>query len=45
MRGRTRFKFLGRFGSRYVWQSITRLPNDSRVEEISCDVDWFWGAR
>lgn len=39
---RTRYKFMGRIGSRYVWHSILRLPGDSRIEEFSCGVDWFW---
>lgn len=25
-----------------VWQSTTRLPNDSRVEQITCSANWFW---
>jgi hypothetical protein len=39
---KTRYKFMGRDGKQYVWQSTTRLPNDSRVEEIRCGVEWFW---
>lgn len=39
---RTRYKFMGRVGKQYVWQSTTRLPGDSRVEEIRCGVEWFW---
>lgn len=40
--GRMRYRFLGRFGNLYVWESTTTLPNDSRVEQIRCNVDWFW---
>jgi hypothetical protein len=39
---KTRYRFIGRDGQQYVWQSTRRLPNDSRVEEIRCGVDWFW---
>lgn len=37
-----RYKFIGRFGDRYVWESTTRLPGDSRVAQVSCNVSWFW---
>lgn len=39
---RRRYRFIGRSGDHYVWQSTERLPGDSRVEEIRCRVDWFW---
>ena len=39
---KTRYKFIGRDGGQYVWQSTTRLPGDSRVEEIRCGVGYFW---
>lgn len=40
---RTRYKFLWRGGDNYYWQA-TRLT-DSRVEQISCNVVWFWTGR
>lgn len=40
---RTRYKFLWRGGNNYYWQA-TRLT-DSRVEQISCNVVWFWTGR
>jgi hypothetical protein len=43
-----RFRFVGRRpgvrGDRYIWER-PMYGNDSRVEQISCSVDWFWGAR
>lgn len=39
---RTRYQFIGRVGEKYVWQSVNRVPGDSRVEEIRCDRAWFW---
>lgn len=39
-----RFRFVGRFGQSYIWQR-PMYGNDSRVEQITCRVDWFWGAR
>lgn len=39
----TQYRFLHRGrNNRYYWQSTTRV--DSRVEQISCDVDWFWSG-
>jgi hypothetical protein len=40
---RTRYKFLGREGNRYVWESTRRI--DSRVERITCNIYWFWSYR
>lgn len=41
-----RFRFVGvefRHGrKRYVWQR--KLPGDSRVEQFSCDAEWFWAG-
>jgi hypothetical protein len=42
--GRTRYRFLGRRGDLYVWLSVRPLSGDSRHEEISCPVSWFWDA-
>jgi hypothetical protein len=42
---RVRYRFIGRSGNRYIWQSVQRIPGDSRVEEITCNVDWFWSHR
>lgn len=50
MAERTRYRFVGTYVSlttgrrRYVWQG-PRLAGDSRVEQIECDAEWFWGAR
>lgn len=40
MTRRTRYRFTGRVGDRYYWEAA--IPGDSRVCQISCDVDWFW---
>ena len=40
---RTKYRFIGRVGDQYVWQSGF-LPGDFRVEEIRCNVDWFWNS-
>lgn len=37
------FKFEGRENGRYYWSRP--MPGDSRVEQVSCDVEWFWGKR
>lgn len=46
---RTKYRFIGRetvMGQdRYIWESVHRLPGDSRVEQIVCGVDWFWARR
>lgn len=46
MSGRRRYRFVERRphpnGDRYAWQRP--VPGDSRAEEITCRVDWFWGA-
>lgn len=39
---RVRYRFVGRDGDRYVWQSEQRLCGDSRVRQITCSVAWFW---
>lgn len=39
---RMKYRFAGRVGNRYIWESVYHLPQDSRIEEITCDVDWFW---
>lgn len=28
---------------RYIWQATVR--GDSRVEQVQCDAQWFWGPR
>jgi hypothetical protein len=38
-----RYRFTGRAGGRYYWESV--LPVDSRHEQVSCPVAWFWGWR
>lgn len=38
-----RYRFTGRHGGRYYWQTALPVsPGDSRYEQISCPVDWFW---
>lgn len=39
---RARLHFKGRSGDRLVWERA--LPNDSRVESISANADWFYGT-
>lgn len=42
---RTRYRFLHRGDDgRYYWES-DRIPGDSRVELVSCDVTYFWTHR
>jgi hypothetical protein len=42
---RTRYKFVGRDKhGHYVWESVLRIPGDSRVEQIRCSPAWFWGV-
>lgn len=41
---RTRYKFVGRAGDTYIWQSTRRLPGESRVEEVRVNVHWFWNG-
>lgn len=44
----SRYRFVGRgpavYGGpdRYHWER--NIPGDSRVEQVSCPVDWFWRA-
>jgi hypothetical protein len=40
---RVPYRFVGRWGDRYVWERP--LANSSHVEQITCSVDWFWGRR
>lgn len=40
---KVRYKFLYRWNGRYYWQSVLPVPGDSRYDQVSCDVDWFWG--
>lgn len=44
---RTRYRFMGRSasGRTYYWQSTERPWGGSRVEQITCQVDWFWSKR
>jgi hypothetical protein len=37
-----RYRFSHRGGDRYYWYRTT--PTDSRTEQISYGVDWFWNA-
>ena len=40
---RTRYRYMGRYGSRMYWEA--EMPGDSRVDQVSCDWDWFWSSR
>lgn len=40
MRRRPLHCFVGRVGDRLVWEA--RIPNDSRVDQISCPAEWFY---
>lgn len=42
---RERFRFVGRDGDQYVWQSVQQIRGDSRYAEIRCGVEWFWNQR
>jgi len=40
-----KFRFVGRHDDMYIWESVYLAelnPNESRVEQIKCSVDWFW---
>jgi hypothetical protein len=40
-----RYRFLGRWNGRYWWESVLPVAaGDSRHEQISCDIQWFWGT-
>lgn len=38
---RRKYKFSHRAGRTYFWESVEKV--DSRVEQITCNVSWFWG--
>lgn len=40
MTARIRYRLSPPHGDRIYWQNTQRI--DSRVEEISCDRNWFW---
>lgn len=40
-----KMRYLGCVNGIMTWESSTRLPGDSRVEQITCRWDWFWGPR
>jgi hypothetical protein len=42
MHRRAQYRFIGRDGDQYVWESTRPLPGDSRSEQIRCSVEWFW---
>jgi len=46
MAKKTRLRFVGRGDdNRYYWESVLPInPSDSRHEQFSCDVDWFWSG-
>jgi hypothetical protein len=40
---RTRYRFSRQAGGRYYWHSVLPIsPGDSRHEQVSCPVRWFW---
>lgn len=39
---RYRFSHRSLDGLTYYWESRTREQGESRVEQIRCNVDWFW---
>ena len=40
---KTKYHYKGRSGDRMYWEA--QMPGDSRVEQISCNWDWFWDSR
>lgn len=40
-----RFSHRSDDGKTYYWESVGRLPGDSRSEVIHCPVGWFWSHR
>lgn len=38
-----RFRFRGRVGDTYLWERA--VPGDSRTEQVTCSVAWFWSRR
>lgn len=38
-----RYRFKGRYNGKYYWENV--VPTDSRTEELSCGVMWFWGKK
>ena len=43
MKIRYKFSHSSDDGKTYYWESTQRMPGDSRVMQIRCSVDWFWG--
>lgn len=41
---KTKYRFAGRFGDRLVWESTTRMHNDSRVSQLAANAEWFYGT-
>lgn len=40
------FRFSHRTSDGWLyWESIGRLPGDSRHEQVRCRADWFWHSR
>lgn len=35
------YRFIERVGNTLFWERT--IPGDSRVEQVSCDADWFYG--
>ena len=46
MSNRVRYLFQYRSGGRYYWMTARPVsPGESRYEQVSCPVAWFWGRR
>lgn len=43
-KGRVAYRFMGRCGDQYVWQSKQYVPGTNRVEEVRCSVSYFWSG-
>lgn len=43
MRAKLRYRFIERIGDKYYWEAYIR--GDSRVFQVTCNVNWFWGKR
>lgn len=40
---KTKYRYKGRSGDRMYWEA--RIPGDSRVDEVSCNWNWFWSNK
>lgn len=45
MTERVRYRFVGRCGDLYLWESALPIsPGESHHEHVRCSVEWFWNA-